>query len=231
MGALRRLRAGRGECALLREGKAVALAPTPFAVLCALARQPGSLLTKNALLDQVWGHRFVSESVLKTTISDLRTVLGGRCAASRALSKRCRGAAIGSSPPATAISAAQSARAGVRQPLVAQAGVLHRSRGSALATSQRLGFGAQRQAYGGLGGRRAGYRQDDADRAFRGRPRRRRLRARPVRGTLRRRRALSSGARSAGRDVSSRRRRPDAAPCRGADLAVAVAVAQHGRGA
>ena len=30
---------------LLRDGTAVALAPTPFAVLCALVRQPGSLLT------------------------------------------------------------------------------------------------------------------------------------------------------------------------------------------
>ena len=60
---------------LLRDGKAVALAPTPFAVLCALVRQPGSLLTKNALLDEVWGHQFVSESVLKTVISELRTVL------------------------------------------------------------------------------------------------------------------------------------------------------------
>jgi DNA-binding winged helix-turn-helix (wHTH) protein/tetratricopeptide (TPR) repeat protein len=61
---------------LMRDGKAVALAPTPFTVLCALVRQPGALLTKNALLDQVWGHQFVSESVLKTAISDLRTVLG-----------------------------------------------------------------------------------------------------------------------------------------------------------
>ncbi|MGB8437650.1 MAG: winged helix-turn-helix domain-containing protein, partial [Burkholderiales bacterium] len=60
---------------LLRDGKAVALAPTPCAVLCALVRQPGSLLTKHALLDPVWGHQFVSDSVLKTAISDLRTVL------------------------------------------------------------------------------------------------------------------------------------------------------------
>ena len=60
---------------LLRDGSAVALAPTPFAVLCALARQPGALLTKHALLDDVWGHQFVSESVLKTVISELRTVL------------------------------------------------------------------------------------------------------------------------------------------------------------
>ena len=61
---------------LLRDGKAVALAPTPFNLLCALARQPGALLTKDALLDAVWGHQFVSESVLKTAISDLRTALG-----------------------------------------------------------------------------------------------------------------------------------------------------------
>ena len=61
---------------LLRAGKAVALAPTPFSLLCALARQPGALLMKDALLDAVWGHQFVSESVLKTAISDLRTALG-----------------------------------------------------------------------------------------------------------------------------------------------------------
>ncbi|MGZ5271490.1 MAG: AAA family ATPase, partial [Ramlibacter sp.] len=61
---------------LLREGRSVALAPTPFALLCALAKRPGTLLTKDALLDSVWGHQFVSESVLKTAISDLRTVLG-----------------------------------------------------------------------------------------------------------------------------------------------------------
>jgi DNA-binding winged helix-turn-helix (wHTH) protein/tetratricopeptide (TPR) repeat protein len=61
---------------LLGKGKAVALAPTPFNLLCALARQPGALLTKDALLDAVWGHQFVTESVLKTAISDLRTALG-----------------------------------------------------------------------------------------------------------------------------------------------------------
>ena len=61
---------------LLRSGQAVALAPTPFNLLCALARQPGALFTKDALLDTVWGHRFVSESVLKTAVSDLRTALG-----------------------------------------------------------------------------------------------------------------------------------------------------------
>src|SRR5262245_63766296 len=60
---------------LLRDGTALPLAPRPFRLLCALARRPGSLLTKNALLDGVWGHQFVSESVLKTAVSDLRSVL------------------------------------------------------------------------------------------------------------------------------------------------------------
>ena len=60
---------------LLRGGSAIALSPTPFGLLCALVRHPGSLLTKHALLDEVWGHRFVSDSVLKGTISDIRTVL------------------------------------------------------------------------------------------------------------------------------------------------------------
>jgi DNA-binding winged helix-turn-helix (wHTH) protein len=60
---------------LLRDGKAVTLAPRPFGVLCALARRPGSLLTKHALLDDVWGHQFVSDSVLKTAISEVRAAL------------------------------------------------------------------------------------------------------------------------------------------------------------
>ena len=60
---------------LTRAGEPVPLAPKPFAVLCALARTPRTLVTKNALLDRVWGHRFVSESVLKSTISELRAAL------------------------------------------------------------------------------------------------------------------------------------------------------------
>jgi len=56
-------------------GEPVPLAPRPFAVLCALARTPRMLVTKNALLDAVWGHRFVSESVLKTAVSEVRAAL------------------------------------------------------------------------------------------------------------------------------------------------------------
>jgi DNA-binding winged helix-turn-helix (wHTH) protein len=39
---------------LLRDGKAITLAPKPFRLLCALARRPGSLVTKDALLDDIW---------------------------------------------------------------------------------------------------------------------------------------------------------------------------------
>ena len=60
------------DACLMRAGQPVLPAPKPFAVLCALARTPRALVTKNALLDGVWGHRFVSESVLKSTISELR---------------------------------------------------------------------------------------------------------------------------------------------------------------
>ena len=56
-------------------GEPVPLAPRPFAVLCALARTPRMLVTKNALLDAVWGHRFVTDSVLKTAISEVRAAL------------------------------------------------------------------------------------------------------------------------------------------------------------
>jgi DNA-binding winged helix-turn-helix (wHTH) protein/tetratricopeptide (TPR) repeat protein len=60
---------------LKKAGQAVPLPPKAFAVLCALARQPGVLVTKANLLDAVWGHQHVSESVLKTTISQVRAAL------------------------------------------------------------------------------------------------------------------------------------------------------------
>jgi DNA-binding winged helix-turn-helix (wHTH) protein/tetratricopeptide (TPR) repeat protein len=62
--------------ALLKRGnQSLELAPKAFAVLCHLAQRPGQLITKNDLLDAVWGHRFVSESVLKTAINAIRGAL------------------------------------------------------------------------------------------------------------------------------------------------------------
>lgn len=56
-------------------GRPLVVAPKSFRVLCALARNPGQVMTKAALLEAVWGHQNVSESVLKTTICELRAVL------------------------------------------------------------------------------------------------------------------------------------------------------------
>ncbi|MCW5635161.1 MAG: AAA family ATPase [Rubrivivax sp.] len=60
---------------LRRAGRAVDLQPKELAVLCELARRPGQLVTKDQLLDAVWGHQHVSESVLKTIVSHLRAAL------------------------------------------------------------------------------------------------------------------------------------------------------------
>jgi DNA-binding winged helix-turn-helix (wHTH) protein len=60
---------------LTRAGRPVQLPPKAFAVLCELTRQPLQLTKKDTLLDAVWGHRHVSESVLKTTISQVRAAL------------------------------------------------------------------------------------------------------------------------------------------------------------
>lgn len=68
-------RIDEGNARLHRDGQPVELPPKAFAVLCELARRPGQLLTKDALLDAVWGHRHVSESVLKTVVSQLRSAL------------------------------------------------------------------------------------------------------------------------------------------------------------
>jgi len=61
---------------LSRDGVPLEVPPKVFAVLCHLARNSQRLVTKDELLDAVWGHRHVSESVLKTAINQLRTVLG-----------------------------------------------------------------------------------------------------------------------------------------------------------
>jgi len=61
---------------LLRDGQVLELVPKDLDVLCFLARRPGRLVSKDELLDAVWGRRFVSESVLKNAISRLRGLLG-----------------------------------------------------------------------------------------------------------------------------------------------------------
>lgn len=57
---------------LKRHTRVLELPPRAFSVLCELARRPGQLVTKDALLDAVWGHRHISESVLKSAVSQVR---------------------------------------------------------------------------------------------------------------------------------------------------------------
>lgn len=61
---------------ITRVGQPVPLAGRPLQVLSLLAAHPGRLLKKDEVLDAVWGHRHVSESVLKGAVNVLRLALG-----------------------------------------------------------------------------------------------------------------------------------------------------------
>lgn len=61
---------------LLKHGDVVPLPPKALAFLGYLLDHRGRLVTKEALLDKMWGHRFVSEGVLKNTVALLRQALG-----------------------------------------------------------------------------------------------------------------------------------------------------------
>lgn len=61
---------------LCRHGQPMPLGGRPLAVLALLAAHPGRLLTKGAVLDAVWGHRYVTESALKGAVNLLRAALG-----------------------------------------------------------------------------------------------------------------------------------------------------------
>lgn len=65
------LAAGR----LTRGERPVALRPKTFAVLCYLVSRPGELVTKEALLDAVWGDVVVTEDVARVSIRELRRAL------------------------------------------------------------------------------------------------------------------------------------------------------------
>ena len=125
---------------LLCDGTAVALAPTPFAVLCALVRQPGSLLTTNGLLDEVWGHQFVTDSVSRTAISELRTALDDDarkwCFIETVSRRGYRFIAVPSATPA-APGVPVEPFPGARP--TAHRARLHRSRRTAVTAAQRLG--------------------------------------------------------------------------------------------
>lgn len=61
---------------LWRGGSERALEPKAFAVLALLAASPGRVFGRDEILDAVWGHRHVTQSVLNRTMSLLRQALG-----------------------------------------------------------------------------------------------------------------------------------------------------------
>nr|WP_316638903.1 winged helix-turn-helix domain-containing protein [uncultured Roseateles sp.] len=61
---------------LLRDGQVLPLRPKAYELLVALACRPGELVTKDELLDTVWGRRFITEGVIKAVVAELRGVLG-----------------------------------------------------------------------------------------------------------------------------------------------------------
>jgi DNA-binding winged helix-turn-helix (wHTH) protein/tetratricopeptide (TPR) repeat protein len=73
------LRAGQLRC----DVTPVPLRPKTFAVLQHLAQRPGALVTKQALLDAVWGDVVVSEDVVRLSVGELRAAFGDARAAPR----------------------------------------------------------------------------------------------------------------------------------------------------
>jgi DNA-binding winged helix-turn-helix (wHTH) protein len=61
---------------LLRGGLKVALEPRILAVILELLVRPGTLVTRNQLLDAVWGHRHVTRSALNRVIAHARRAFG-----------------------------------------------------------------------------------------------------------------------------------------------------------
>jgi predicted ATPase/DNA-binding winged helix-turn-helix (wHTH) protein len=71
-----------GECSLdssnrrfTRAGREYPLEPKVFAVLIQLVMRPGELVTRDQLLDAVWGHRYVTPSTLNRVITLARRAL------------------------------------------------------------------------------------------------------------------------------------------------------------
>lgn len=72
-----------GECALdteryvlTRAGEPCRVEPQVFEVLAYLAANPGRLITKDELFDEVWGKRFVSDAALSSRIRAARQAIG-----------------------------------------------------------------------------------------------------------------------------------------------------------
>jgi DNA-binding winged helix-turn-helix (wHTH) protein/tetratricopeptide (TPR) repeat protein len=63
-------------CELRRSGHALHLEPQVFDVLCYLLRHRERLVTKEEILDSVWGHRFVTPATLNSRLKTARRAIG-----------------------------------------------------------------------------------------------------------------------------------------------------------
>jgi Predicted ATPase len=60
---------------LLRDGHEIAIEPKAFAVLLEFLAHPGLLLSRDGLLDAVWGHNYVTPGTLNRIVAQLRKAL------------------------------------------------------------------------------------------------------------------------------------------------------------
>ncbi|MGH8025592.1 MAG: winged helix-turn-helix domain-containing protein, partial [Pseudoxanthomonas sp.] len=67
-----------GAYTISRNGQSVAVEPKAFSVLLVLLRRAGQLVSRDELLDAVWGHRHVTPGVLTRAVAQLRTALDDR---------------------------------------------------------------------------------------------------------------------------------------------------------
>lgn len=61
---------------LERDGQPLPVEPKAYTLLLTLLRHAGELVSKDTLLDSVWGHRHVTTGVLNRVVSQLRHTLG-----------------------------------------------------------------------------------------------------------------------------------------------------------
>src|SRR5262245_11675709 len=189
---------------LTHDGRPIALPPKAFAVLCALGRQPGQLVTKDALLDAVWGHQYVSDSVLKTTISELRAALEDDAKQPRYIETASRRgyrfiARSGMLRSAASVAWRKEGDALLDRQVAGKMGTVPVSEAEAgtapfIGREAARGVGARAggRAAGRLGHGRGGRRQDEPQRHLSRRPRAGHRDRRPVRRGFRHGRALST---------------------------------------
>ncbi len=104
---------------LLRCGEEVPLEPKAFAVVLVLLARAGALVTREQLLDEVWGHRYVTPSTLNRVIALARRAFGDDAQAPRFIDT-VHGTGYRYSGPVERLPSADEGVASFAPPLVAR---------------------------------------------------------------------------------------------------------------